>query len=120
MAQRIPHPLRDRSTADLLDSRWSFVLPILPFIALLTIHKACGLSDSLLGLPANGPMPTAFEVGFNWALALSFYPGLFGSLALAWKHRSRELTVPPAPADVTAPTLCDSSCSVTCSRPDGS
>jgi hypothetical protein len=65
----------------LLGQHWFCIVPLLPFIVMLSLHQALGMSDDMLGHVAGTRLPAPAEIAFNYIMVLVFFLGIAGFLA---------------------------------------
>jgi hypothetical protein len=66
-----------------INSHWFCIVPLLPFVAMLAVHRALHLSNAFGGVKVGERHPTDGELAYNYLMVLVFYLGVGGFLAHA-------------------------------------
>jgi hypothetical protein len=64
----------------IIGCHWFCLVPLIPFAAMLAIHKAFHLSNAVGGVPVGERPPTVAELAYNYLMVLAFYLGVAGFL----------------------------------------
>ncbi|MBL8850360.1 MAG: hypothetical protein JNG89_11835 [Planctomycetaceae bacterium] len=66
-----------------LAAHWFCLVPLLPFVAMFTLHRLLGLSDEIGGHLVGQRPASTIEIVYNYLMVAAFYLGVQGYVVFA-------------------------------------